>query len=259
MESPTTTENVPSYAPTFSTNTKSINLDEEVRLFSNNKDREKYDNMADLFAIIVLMEHLEKAFIRDSITPEAYDRKSGYSITYTQIPFRYTPQCSNLIAKYKTTMNFLSNSITNLETFMNDYKLSCPAAVNRFKIGVPATYEHAVGHNTNDVGNSAKHVADIVTSFVTLTDTLQLRRFAVDDLYPILSDLIKALNKMPSLPADFGGKVKVREWLITLHSMQASDEITEKQSRQMLFDMEQSHNEFYRLLSGEHKAEDVMD
>lgn len=42
---------------------------QEIRLFTNNKDREKYDNMADLFSIIVLMEHLEKAFIRDSITP----------------------------------------------------------------------------------------------------------------------------------------------------------------------------------------------
>lgn len=63
--------------------------------------------MADLYSIIVLMEHLEKAFIRDSITAD-----------------EYTPQCANLIAKYKTTMNFLSDSVDNLETFMNDYKVS---------------------------------------------------------------------------------------------------------------------------------------
>ena len=37
--------------------------------------------------------------------------------------FRYTPQCANLIAKYKTTMNFLSDSVNNLETFMDDYKV----------------------------------------------------------------------------------------------------------------------------------------
>jgi ESCRT-I complex subunit VPS28 len=43
-----------------------------VKLFTNNKNREKYDNMADLFSIIVLMEHLEKAFIRDSITADEY-------------------------------------------------------------------------------------------------------------------------------------------------------------------------------------------
>lgn len=65
-----------------------------------------YDNMADLYSIIVLMEHLEKAFIRDSITAD-----------------EYTPQCANLIAKYKTTMNFLSDSVDNLETFMNEYKV----------------------------------------------------------------------------------------------------------------------------------------
>lgn len=81
--------------------------------------------MADLFAIIVLMEHLEKAFIRDSITSEAYAMMN--KVAYLSWPYpstnRYTPQCSNLIAKYKTTMNFLSNSVTNLETFMDDYKV----------------------------------------------------------------------------------------------------------------------------------------
>lgn len=196
--------------------------------------------MADLFAIIVLMEHLEKAFIRDSITAE-----------------EYTPQCANLIAKYKTTMNFLSDSVSNLETFMDDYKLSCPAAVNRFKIGVPATYEHAVGDNKQDVGKSAKYIAESVLHFITLMDTLRLNRYAVDDLHPVLADLIQSLNNVPGLPGDFEGRSKVRQWLITLNSMKASDEITEEQARQMLFEMEQSHTEFYRLLSGDQKGINV--
>ncbi|KAI8146541.1 vacuolar protein sorting-associated [Fennellomyces sp. T-0311] len=192
--------------------------------------------MADLFSIIVLMEHVEKAFIRDSITAE-----------------EYTPQCANLIAKYKTTMTFLSESVTNLETFMNDYKLTCPAAVNRFKIGVPATYEHAVG-DKQDVGKSAKYIAETVLHFITAMDTLRLNRYAVDDLHPILADLIQSLNNVPGLPADFEGRNKVRQWLITLNAMKASDEITEEQARQMLFEMEQSHTEFYRLLSGDQKS-----
>lgn len=85
-------------------------------------------------------------------------------------------------------------------------------------------------------------------------DTLRLNRYAVDELHPILADLIQSLNNMPGLPADFEGKAKVRQWLITLHSMKASDEITEEQARQMLFEMEQSHTEFYRLISGEQKG-----
>ncbi|KAI7905987.1 vacuolar protein sorting-associated [Cokeromyces recurvatus] len=192
--------------------------------------------MADLYSLIVLMEHLEKAFIRDSITAN-----------------EYTPQCVNLIAKYKTTMNFLSDSVDNLETFMNEYKLSCPAALNRFKIGEPATYEHPIGDNKNDVGKSAKYIAETVLHFITLMDTLRLNRYAVDELHPILADLIQSLNKVPGLPADFEGKQKVRQWLITLNSMKASDEITEEQARQMLFEMDQSHSEFHRLLSGDHK------
>ncbi|KAI7864930.1 vacuolar protein sorting-associated [Spinellus fusiger] len=147
--------------------------------------------MADLFSIIVLMEHLEKAFIRDSITAE-----------------EYTPHCANLIAKYKTTMNFLSDNVQSLEVFMNDYKLTCPAAVNRFKIGVPATYEHAIGSHHNDMGKSAKYIAESVLHFITLMDTLRLNRYAVDELHPILADLIQSLNNVPVLPAEFDGRTK---------------------------------------------------
>ncbi|KAI8384124.1 VPS28 protein-domain-containing protein [Blakeslea trispora] len=234
MDSPTNTH----YTLNYLNNSLGINLDEEVKLFTNNKERDKYDNMADLYSIIVLMEHLEKAFIRDSITAE-----------------EYTPQCANLIAKYKTTMNFLSESVDNLETFMNEYKLSCPAAVNRFKIGVPATYEHAIDDKQKEVGKAAKYIAETVLHFITLMDTLRLNRYAVDELHPILADLIQSLNKVPGLTPDFDGKQKVRQWLITLHSMKASDEITEEQARQMLFEMDQSHSEFHRLLSGDHKNE----
>lgn len=37
--------------------------------------------------------------------------------------------------------------------------------------------------------------------------------------------------------------------LITLNKMKASDEINEGQVRQLLFDLESSHTEFYRSLS----------
>jgi hypothetical protein len=37
--------------------------------------------------------------------------------------------------------------------------------------------------------------------------------------------------------------------LITLNSMKAADEITEEQSRQMLFDIENAYAEFFRSLS----------
>lgn len=42
----------------------------EVKLFNNPKEREMYENMADLFSILKTTEHLEKAHMRDAITPE---------------------------------------------------------------------------------------------------------------------------------------------------------------------------------------------
>ncbi|KAI8090036.1 VPS28 protein-domain-containing protein [Halteromyces radiatus] len=236
MDATISPHNLPQYAPNY-LGRKNINMDEEIRLFTNNKDRDKYDNMADLFSIIVLMEHLEKAFIRDSITPN-----------------EYTPQCANLIAKYKTTMNFLADSVKDLETFMDDYKLTCPAAVNRFKIGVPATYEHAVEENTNNNrgGKATLYVAETVSHFITLLDTLRVNRLAVDDIHPLLEDLIKALNNVPGLSPDYEAKATVRKWLIVLNGMKAADEITTDQARQMVFEIDRSHNNFYRWLSGDH-------
>jgi len=45
-----------------------ISLDEEVRLYTNNTEREKYNLLATLFGIIVSLEYLERAYVRDSIT-----------------------------------------------------------------------------------------------------------------------------------------------------------------------------------------------
>ncbi|KAG9289870.1 hypothetical protein G9A89_015450 [Geosiphon pyriformis] len=206
-------------------------LDQEIRLYTNNKDREKFENLADLYAIIVTMEHLEKAYIRDSITAT-----------------EYTPACAKLIAQYKTALNLVSDSMPDVDKFMNDYKLECPAAVNRFKIGVPATIEHSTIAD-HDSGNSAKYVAETVQHFITSMDALRLKYRAVDDIHPMLSELIQSLNNVSSLPADFEGKAKIRNWLITLNAMKASDELDDDQVRQLLFDLENSHNAFYRSLS----------
>ena len=45
-----------------------FSLDEEVRLYTKNADREKYSLLATFFAIIVNLDYLERAYIRDSIT-----------------------------------------------------------------------------------------------------------------------------------------------------------------------------------------------
>jgi VPS28 protein len=45
-----------------------FSLDEETKLYSTNAEREKYETQATLFGIIVTLDYLERAYIRDSIT-----------------------------------------------------------------------------------------------------------------------------------------------------------------------------------------------
>lgn len=49
-----------------------LNLDEEVRLYSTNAEREKYETLATLFGIIVALDFLERAYVRDSVTAAEY-------------------------------------------------------------------------------------------------------------------------------------------------------------------------------------------
>ena len=51
-----------------STMSATISLDEEVRLYSTNAEREKYSTLATLFGIIISLDYLERAYVRDSIT-----------------------------------------------------------------------------------------------------------------------------------------------------------------------------------------------
>ena len=45
-----------------------LSLDEEVRLYTTNADREKYNLLSTLFGIVVALDYLERAYVRDSIT-----------------------------------------------------------------------------------------------------------------------------------------------------------------------------------------------
>lgn len=214
-----------------SAHSASIPLDQELKLFTGNKDRELYDSCADLYSIVIATEQLERAYIRDAISPN-----------------EYTPACLKLIAQFKTAIN---NYLGDVDSFLDtEYKLkqSCPAAIKRLmEIGVPATIEHATTNTTSS--SSAKYVAEAVQIFITLMDSLKLNMTAVDQIHPLLSDLIQSINNVSQLPSDYAGKLKIRDWLITLNKMKASETIDEEQTRQLLFDLESAHTEFHRGLS----------
>ncbi len=49
-------------------------------------------------------------------------------------------------------------------------------------------------------------------------DSLKLNMVAVDQIHPLLSDLVQSLGKV-SLPSNYVGREKMKEWLITLNQL----------------------------------------
>ncbi|KAK3602597.1 hypothetical protein CHS0354_034321 [Potamilus streckersoni] len=199
-------------------------LYEEVKLYKTGRERENYDNMADLYAVINTLQCLEKAYIKDAVHPK-----------------EYTAACSKLLVQYKAAFKQVQKDFSTVELFMKKYRLDCPAALERIKEEKPITIK-------DDKGNTSKCIADIVSLFITVMDKLRLEIRAMDEIQPDLKELNETMSRLSLLPPDFEGKEKVKQWLNTLSGMLASQELDDSQVRQLLFDLESSYNAFNRML-----------
>ena len=202
-------------------------LQDEVKLYENARQREEFDNRANVFALLQTIEALEKAYLKDSVTPD-----------------QYTTSCSLLLDQFNAAFKLIKGEkFPDIASFMKQYLLHCPAAVERIKEGRPLTVRDDRG------GNVSKAIAEIVSLFITVMDRLRLDINAMDELHPDVKELHETMCRMSSLPAAFEGRTKVRKWLDELSSMQASDNLNDEQVRQMLFDFESAYNDFNRFLS----------
>ena len=131
------------------------------------KDRLKWEKLADLYALIVQVEHLEIVWARGSCKDD-----------------EYTDECEGLIRRFKAAKAGVAAYVHDISTFFKEYAPDCHAARNRLLVvGVPATTYHG--------GSSAKvkgakdmqlTVAQTVQYFITTIDGLQLSLKAVDEV-----------------------------------------------------------------------------
>lgn len=200
-------------------------LYEEIKLYRNAREREKLDNMAELFAVISTLQHLEKAYVRDCVLAQ-----------------EYTAACSRLLVQYRVAFKQVQGQeFPDIDAFVAKYRLDCPAALERIRENKPNLIK-------DDKGNTNKYIAEIVSVFITLMDKLRLEFKAMDMIQPELRDLLDTMDRLTMLPEDFEGKIKVHEWVDRLSEMSASDELSETQVRQLLFDLESSYGAFNKLL-----------
>jgi len=160
---------------------------------------------------------------------------------------RYTPACGRLLGHCKTLLNLVGGDLQWIQNFMSEYRMDCQAAANRIRVGVPATVEHS-SEGGDESSKASRGVAETTQNFITFMDALKLKMRAKDQLHPLLSELMVGYSKFPK-SQEWEGRPKILHWLITLNSMRASDEITDEQSRQILFDIDSAYQEFYKSLT----------
>lgn len=94
---------------------------EEIQLYEDSKERNRLEELSDLYAIIKATELLELAYSRDCIKSD-----------------EYADACGRIISQFKTTESALiaRKSIESTEEFMKEFQIECPRAYERLvKIG----------------------------------------------------------------------------------------------------------------------------
>ena len=79
-------------------------------------------------------------------------------------------------------------------------------------------------------------------------DKLRLGMKAKDELQPEMRDLVDTMNRLSVLPEEFEGKRLLLTWLTTMDEMQAADELSPEQIRQLLFELEAGYRAFNKAL-----------
>ncbi|KAF2470956.1 vacuolar protein sorting-associated protein-like protein Vps28 [Lindgomyces ingoldianus] len=210
-----------------------INLDEEVKLSTTSTERDLYDSLAEIYSIIITLDALEKAFLKESITEGDY-----------------TERCSRLLKQYKSNLadETVARAFGDLETFKREWNMECPRATERLRVGIPATVEQGPSHKAAQQGSDADAtlVVAATENFITLLDAIKIGLVEKDTLHPLLVEIIQAVNRVTD--KDFESKGKIVQWLITLNQMRAAEKLNDDQAREFQFDMDSAYYGFKATL-----------
>ena len=84
---------------------------QEVKLSTTAAERDLYDSLAEIYSIIITLDALEKAYLKDSI-PES----------------EYTETCSRLLKQYKSNLadETVAKAFGGLDTFKREWDVGNP-------------------------------------------------------------------------------------------------------------------------------------
>ncbi|CAI4053114.1 hypothetical protein N7582_005643 [Saccharomyces uvarum] len=224
-------------------------LRDEVPLFDNSitsKDKEIIETLSEIYSIIITLDHVEKAYLKDSINDT-----------------QYTNTVDKLLKQFKIYLNSqnkdeINKHFQSIESFSDKYNITASNAITRLERGIPITAEHAIsttitaasGGNeqtsSSDKKFNAKYVAEATGNFITVMDALKLNYNAKDQLHPLLAELLISINRVTR--DDFENRSKLIDWIVKINKLSIGDTLNETQIRELLFDLDLAYKSFYALL-----------
>lgn len=222
-------------------------------------ERDLQDSLAEVFSIIVTLDEIEKAFIKDAIPQAEYSEICDRSLRQYKALLADEAVAKEFgsIEQFKAKWDVSSLRQTALGKppfFANPPKqLEVPRATERLRSGVSITIEQPAGtapapsstapptSNTSGV-----LILEATQEFITFLDAVKLGFLSKDQLHPLLSDVIQSVNKVTD--KDFENRGKIVQWLITLNQMKASEELSEQQARELDMDIQQAYQGFRQTL-----------
>ncbi|CAL9732692.1 vacuolar protein sorting-associated protein 28 [Monosporozyma unispora] len=236
------------YGTQGSTRTFPSELYNEVPLFdasTTSQQRETIDGLSEIYSIIIALDHVEKAYLKDSVDAT-----------------QYTNSVNKLLAQYKTYLNDekVRERFKDLTTFVKKHNIVASSAVIRIERGIPITVEHVIDDDSDAYsGNSGdksgsrknknvngKNVAEATGNFITLIDALKLNYKAKDQLHPLMAELLLSINKVSR--QDFEYRQKLVDWIVKINKMKVDEQLTDTEIRELIFDLDMAYKNFYTLL-----------
>eukprot|EP01084_Bolivina_argentea_P203525 347597_1 len=187
---------------------------------------------ADLYSIIIVVEHLERVWARGIITDQAYIDK-----------------CKKYIQRYKSISTKMEKYYPKISDFFDEYAPDCHAARNRLvTIGVPANHFIGCASGCCNIEPKQLIIAQTVQCFITTIDSLQLSMKEVKDFKIHLNDLMESINNVTALPIEHISKTIIKKWIIKLNEMKSLKELSDNNIKQLILDLENSYSHFVKFL-----------
>lgn len=221
-------------------------LYEEVPLYdigTSPREKEIIETLGEIYSIIITLDHVEKAFLKDDLTSE-----------------EYTTLANKLISQYRTYLNDrdVEQRFQNLDSFKETWQITASNAITRLERGIPVTVEHGTigGSGLGDTENktasnsgtkySGKRVAEATGNFITVMDALKLNYKTREQLHPLMAELLLSINRVTG--SDFENRSKLVEWIVKLNKLQKQETLSDDQCVQLLNTLEAAYKSFYALL-----------